>query len=63
MTMEEQSLVPPQVSVTSTDELVPVSVVDGLLQQPDWKTASDDGFLAAAQSVFVKNTTLLQRLA
>jgi hypothetical protein len=34
-----------------------------LVEEPDWKTTSDEAFLAAARAVLERNAALLKRLA
>lgn len=41
----------------------PVSESTGLLRQPDWRSQSDETFLAAAKATFNRHASLLRRLA
>jgi GNAT superfamily N-acetyltransferase len=58
-------IAPIRVALPPDEESTPKAVneFDGLLQQPDWKTNSDEAFRKAAKAVFLKNASLLRRLA
>lgn len=45
------------------DRAAPVSESNELLKQPDWKSESDEAFLAAAKATFHQYASLLRRLA
>jgi GNAT superfamily N-acetyltransferase len=61
-----RALALPAVTVSNldpSDGIVPVSELAELLKQPDWKSESDKGFLAAAKATFHQHASLLRRLA
>jgi GNAT superfamily N-acetyltransferase len=52
--------------VVATEEekrALPVAESTGLLMQPDWRSRSDETFVEAAKSVFIRQADVLRRLA